>query len=491
MDREEIQLEENLTQAVSQTDRLMGDLSKSLISQLYVTIKTAQVYEQNNLAFLKQSQNLKKVLDKLLDLAGQISIRIKDGYIFVNDLRLKFDFAGYIGNKFIIEEFNHYQIEALYFEVNVSQREVDKFIYLLIHLDRDSEASFENLHNRILDLGITTIKLEKKETKEGEVTPILVEEDKKIAKKIFFKAVNLVQNVMTNVHQEKFVNVTKAKRIVQNLVDRIIADEAIFVELTAFKNFDEYTFVHSANVSVMSIILGLRLGLDRVKLSELGFAALFHDIGKAKLPIDLINKPSDFDELDWQLMKKHPVLGVKTLVSSRDLDNFTIRAAVVAFEHHLNLDLSGYPKIKNPRELNLFTRIVDIVDAYDSMASGRVYMRTPIPPYEVLRRMLYKSGTGFDSTLLKVFINIVGVYPIGSLVVLDTDEIGLVYKASPENIYRPKVRIIADKNGKKEIVEIVDLTKKDETSGQYKRSIVRGIDPKKYNIDVWQYFTIT
>jgi len=242
------------------------------------------------------------------------------------------------------------------------------------------------------------------------------------------------------------------------------------------------------NVCVYGITIGVRLGLDRTQLSELGFACLFHDIGKVKLPLELINKPDEYNELDWRQMRQHPVLGAKTLLSMRRLyDRGLARAISVAFEHHLGLDGSGYPKVVKMRKPDLFSRICSIADSFDAMTSGRVYIKKPMGPDEVLRKMVMRAGTGYDTFLLKLFINAIGVFPIGTLLLLDTKELGVVYRNNPDDLLRPKVRVFADENGEKDIVEIVDLTRKDAKTGKFLRSVKQMVDPHKYNIDIQRY----
>jgi HD-GYP domain-containing protein (c-di-GMP phosphodiesterase class II) len=257
--------------------------------------------------------------------------------------------------------------------------------------------------------------------------------------------------------------------------------------LTSIKSFDEYTFAHSVNVCILSVALGTRLGLSKRELSELGFAALFHDVGKVRLPIEILNKPGELTEEEWVEVRKHPVFGVKALLARRSIDRFCTRAMVVSFEHHQKLDQTGYPETSVQRDLDLFSRIVTIVDVYDSMTSGRVYAKTPLTPDEALRRMLQKQGKSFDAVLLKVFINMLGIYPVGSVVVLDTGEIGVVMEANPAELSRPEVAIIADRFGKRDKVETVKLTKKDEKTGKHTRTILRTIDPHRYKLEVARY----
>lgn len=469
------------------SDSFLLERGKELVKQFFASMKTAQIYDQNNAMFLKQSNALTNVVNELLKRERQIQLKLKGGHVFLNDVRLKFDFEAYSASRYLLEEFPRWLIESITIEAGVDQRELDKFVYLFLHVDQEKEDSFGTLQTRLGDLGIEHIKL-------GEL--ILKQEDpdseskvkrKKEAKNTFFHAVSVIKDVTGYVEEGKAVPVVKLKRTVQKLVDRIVEDEETFLGFTAIKNFDEYTYVHSANVCVLSILFGLRLGLDKKRLSELGFAALFHDVGKVKLPHDLITKPSEFDESDWNMVKKHPVFGAKSLLGIRSLDEYCHRAIVVAFEHHLNLDLSGYPEIKKPRDLNLFSRIVSIADAYDAMTSGRVYLKSPISPDEALKKMLYRQGRFYDPVLLKVFINVVGVYPVGTVVFLNTGEVGLVFKMNPDDLSRPLVRIIADKQGEIESPVEVDLSKTDKATGEYPRYIVQSLDPSRYKIDLSRY----
>ena len=177
----------------------------------------------------------------------------------------------------------------------------------------------------------------------------------------------------------------------------------------------------------------------------------------------------------------------KVLLSKRALDKFSLGAMVVAFEHHLKMDLSGYPQLSFKKDLNLYTRIISIADVYDSMTSGRVYAKTPRAPDVTLRTMMEEAGKSFDPILLKVFINMLGIYPVGSVVLLDSGEVGVVMKSNPDELSRPEVAIIADKEGKKDKVEMVDLTRINEKTGEYKRTILKTIDPRPYKLDIARY----
>jgi len=460
---------------------------KKLVHQLYVSIRTAQVYDKSNSVYARQSESLFKTVKTLLEKEEEIFLRSREGYLFLNEVRLRFSFDGYVPSKFVLEVFKKLNFEGLVISSPLSPKELDEFVFLLGNANVECEDPFQRLQERMASLGIQHIRIEKVafEWDTGDEPP--PENQKKLAKKRFFKTLSVAQEMVESAKAGRSINTVKSKRAIQFLIDQLIQDEAHLMTLTSIKNFDEYTFAHSVNVCILSVSLGVRLGLPKRKLSELGFSALFHDIGKVRLPWNLLNKEEELTPEEWEEIKKHPVFGVKTLLSRRHVDRFSTRAMVVAFEHHLKLDLSGYPPTHFKKDLNLYTRIVTIADVYDSMTSGRVYAKTPLTPDEALRRMVEKEGETFDPVLLKSFINMLGIYPVGSVVVLDTKEVGVVMKANPAELSRPEVAIIADQAGKKDKIEIVDLTTIDDKTKKFKRTIIKTIDPRHYNLDIARY----
>jgi HD-GYP domain-containing protein (c-di-GMP phosphodiesterase class II) len=458
-----------------------------LAYQLYVSIKIAQLYDRTNLTYVKQSDNFFDLIKSLLEKEDKIILNSKEGYLFLNETRLKFSFEGYVSSKFIMEIFRKFQFESLTIDPQVTKEELDHLVFLLAHAHPDSQDVFGSLERKIADLDIQHIKLEKFATEWEVGDESSPENRKKVAKKRFFKTISVAQEMVESVKTGRSINTVRCKRAIQFLIDQLIHDDTNLMSLTAIKNFDEYTFAHSVNVCILSVALGARLGLAKKKLSELGYAALFHDVGKVKLPLEILNKPAELNEEEWEKIQKHPILGVKILLSKRGLDRFSLRAMVVSFEHHLRMDLSGYPHLSFKKDLNLYSRIVTIADVYDSMTSGRVYAKTPSTPDEALRKMMDQAGKSFDPILLKVLINMLGIYPVGCVVLLNTGEVGVVTKSNPDQLSRPEVAIIADKNGKKDKAEMVDLTGVDERTGKYERTILKTIDPRPYKLDIARY----
>jgi HD-GYP domain-containing protein (c-di-GMP phosphodiesterase class II) len=309
---------------------------------------------------------------------------------------------------------------------------------------------------------------------------------RKVIKKTYFNAVSYTKGVMAKIKTGQKVDIKKAKRIVETMVDQLLEDEHLLLSLTAIKDYDEYTYHHMVNVSILSMALGQRLGLGRQALTELGLAALFHDIGKVEIPNEMLNKPSSFTDEEWKIIKKHPIWGVKAILGLGRFNSSAIRALIVAFEHHLNCDFSGYPPVKKYPELDLYSKIVTLADQYDAMTSARVYKRIPMAPDKSLSILMEGAGTQLDPLLFKFFTNMVGIFPIGTLVMLNTKEVGLVYECNAAFADRPRVLIIIDSNGKSVRGPVVNLSEKDVTS-RYLRTIVKTLDPNKYKINLAEY----
>ena len=240
----------------------------------------------------------------------------------------------------------------------------------------------------------------------------------------------------------------KSKRVVQGMIDQLLTAEANLIGLTTIRSHDEYTYNHSVNVCILSLSIGQRVGFSKGKLCELGVAALFHDIGKSDVPIEILNKPSEFSKEEWEVMQRHPIYGVRKIMKLKGLDALSSRIITGAFEHHLNYDFSGYPKVPY-KKLSLFGRIISLADCYDGLTSSRVYSRVPYVPDKALKFMLSRAGKAYDPILLKLFINCIGIYPAGSLLLLNTKELAVVMQSNPdpEKSSTPRIKVIADPEG--------------------------------------------
>jgi HD-GYP domain-containing protein (c-di-GMP phosphodiesterase class II) len=308
---------------------------------------------------------------------------------------------------------------------------------------------------------------------------------KERAKGLYAQTIEVVSDVMENIKVGKALRLKRAKRVVQTMIDQLLSAEANLLGLTNLRCHDEYTYNHSVNVGILSIAIGQRVGLGKNRLVELGMAAIFHDIGKSCIPLAILNKPAAFDEQEWTVVRRHPVLGVRELLKLKGADALTARIMQGAFEHHLNLDGSGYPRVSYPRGASLSGRIVAIADCYDALTSARVYRRVADPPEVTLRYILEKSGTLYDPVLAKLFANALGFFPVGTLCQLSSGEFAVVMRSNPDPEWweHPTVKIIATPDGAPVDGDLVDLA--DPGAG---RRILRTLDARANGIDVSRYF---
>jgi HD-GYP domain-containing protein (c-di-GMP phosphodiesterase class II) len=317
------------------------------------------------------------------------------------------------------------------------------------------------------------------------------EEQKQAAKRVYAQGVAVTRELVSSVRLGRATSVKRVKRAVQLIVDQVLNNETSLVGLTTIRDYDEYTFTHSVNVCIFSVALGRKLGFARMQLYDLGLAALLHDVGKARVPLEILNKTTGLDEAEWKRMQAHPWLGTLTLFEMRAYDETPYRAILVAHEHHMKTDLTGYPRAVRPRSLGIYSRIVAVADGFDAATTRRSYQTVPIEPDQVLREMWENPKRGYDPVLVKALINLIGIYPVGTCVILDTFEVAIVAAPSPDgqHLNRPLVRIAVDVNGAAVPPpgDTVALTERNE-SGAYRRSIVKVTNPSRYGLVVGDYF---
>ncbi len=483
-------------------DQQLVMLGFQLITQLNTLIKTSKIHGRTNAALDKPVETMLTLIQTLAH-DHPVTLRLQNDFLFLGESHLKVNAQQMAVIGSIIDSLTKWRIGGLTFAATVASKDLREFAYLFVSLDPAAKCldDFRQELRARNVAGITLEDLRELEIKEesgaesdsGKASDL--QTDPKVRHKIqsknaYVKAANAVGGLEKSVRDGGTVNFKQAKRAIQNIVDLMMQDEATLLGLATLRCHDQYTHNHSVNVSLLSIALANRTGYPKVALADLGLAALFHDMGKSTIPLEVLNKPGEFSDEEWVAMRNHQTEGVLSLTELRGITNLPARMAAASFEHHMNLDYSGYPKLKTPWKLSLTGRILMIADCYDAMTSSRVYRREPMSPSKVLNIMFGKSGKSFDATLLKLFVNCVGIVPIGSLVMLDTDELAVVLKPAIErtDAERPLVKVIADPEGNlMENGPELDLTGKD-ASGNYRHSIVRLIDNTEHQFDTSRYF---
>jgi HD-GYP domain-containing protein (c-di-GMP phosphodiesterase class II) len=248
--------------------------------------------------------------------------------------------------------------------------------------------------------------------------------------------------------------------------------------------YDEYTFAHSVNTSILAVSLGTYLSFGKPQVAALGVAAMMHDVGKVKVPHEIINKPGKLTSEEWEQVKRHPVEGALILAETPAV---TKLAMVAAFEHHQHGGVQGYPQTGEAVRRHPFSQIVALVDAYEALTAARVYYSVQMPPDQAIRILLKRGGITCDHVLIKAFVNMIGIFPLGTLLKLDTGEVGLVIHQT-RDLMRPRVLILTKFDGsEKETGAEVSLL--ETVGGRYTRSVTGTIDPNTALIDIKKYLT--
>jgi HD-GYP domain-containing protein (c-di-GMP phosphodiesterase class II) len=480
---------EAATQSVrSEGDRQSGANvrrgGRNFMVAFYAALRAIKLYPLEHSAVQKTLAELSEVAEELRAEEAELEFRISGEFIFINSTRLRLDLSNYATFGHILTLCKVAGIGAIRVGTSGTARDWTLLLSLLGGETKSAPAErYKEIVARLREAKIETFQLDA--PTQTETDKEFNEEAKAAANRTYSQSVAVTKDVINSVRIGKTPNIRKIKRVVQGIVDQVLNEETSLIGLTAIRDYDEYTFTHSVNVCIFSIALGRRLGMTKLQLYELGLAALMHDIGKSRVPLDLLQKTGELTDEEWKWMASHPWLGVLVLFQfRRQQEELSYRAMTVCHEHHMKLDLTGYPKAVRPRQMSLLSKIVSIADGYDAATSRRVYKTEALAPSAVLEEMRDNPRRGLDPVLVKAFINLLGIYPVGTLVVLDTFELAVVSASNPnpEALSRPIVKIISDAQGNRISPPLVADLAVPEAGGQYARTIIKTADPDRYGI---------
>lgn len=306
-----------------------------------------------------------------------------------------------------------------------------------------SEVSRENL------IG-TRILLQNRTIREliDEIPTGISIQTKRAAMEVLTKSIN-------DIRMGKTLEIEPIKRTVKQIVEDILANHRkAMVKLVEIRSFDEYTFSHSINVSILSAIIGIGLDMGREELERLVLGAMLHDIGKIKVDPSILAKPGRLNPREFKEVMMHTQYGWEILLQDLKED---LVARESARHHHERRDGRGYPDGLRGDEISDFAGIVGVADVYDAMTTDRPY-RKGIPPYEAMRTIITLSESGFKKMIVEAFLSMVSIYPQGSTVRLNTGEIAIVVRANRKAILRPVLRLLVDADGHRFVEKVeVDL----------------------------------
>jgi HD-GYP domain-containing protein (c-di-GMP phosphodiesterase class II) len=462
---------------------------RSFMIAFYAALRAIKLYPVEHTAVQKTLMELSQVAEELRAEEAELEFRVSGEFIFINSTRLRLDLSNYATFGHILTLCKVAGIGAIHVGTSGTARDWTVLLSLLgAEAKGAPKERYQEIVQRLKETKIETFQLD--EPTETQMDREFNEESKAAANRTYSQSVAVTKDVINSVRIGKTPNIRKIKRVVQGIVDQVLNEETSLIGLTTIRDYDEYTFTHSVNVCIFSIALGRRLGMNKLQLYELGLAALMHDIGKSRVPLDLLQKTGELTDEEWKWMAAHPWLGVLVLFQfRRQQEELSYRAMTVCHEHHMKIDLTGYPKAIRPRQVSLLSKIVSIADGYDAATSRRVYKTEGLAPSSVLEEMRDNPRRGLDQVLVKAFINLLGIYPVGTLVVLDTFELAVVSASNPnpEALSRPIVKIISDAQGNRVSPPLTIDLAIPEAGGQYARTIIKTADPERYGITPGDY----
>jgi HD-GYP domain-containing protein (c-di-GMP phosphodiesterase class II) len=434
---------------------------QQLALNLAAAIRTAAYYDPHNEVMQRVCSSLIGSLKERAQDEGKIRVGVHSHCVFVGGARVRTTVSTYERFAYLIQLFETRGINAVIFQFELSESDLVIFLKVMAVEHREGAP---DISAQLQAAGVSTIEIDDSLVREGQsIAPV----------ETFAAAVQAGAELRERSETGQPANVRQIRHVTQSVVDQMMSDPQSLVALTTVKELDGWLISHSINVAILAVLMGQRLGLSKSRLGELCLAGFLHDIGKREISPDILHKPGPLTGEEWAEMKNHPVFAARALLRTGRLNVPSMRSVVVAYEHHMNFDLSGYPAAKHKESVSLYGNIVTIADQYDALTTARPYRTSNFTPHEALAYLLMHSGRYYDPTLVKLFVEIMGLYPPGTVLSLSDGEVGVVFEPPVvgEPLDRPKVRLL----GSRRYGEVVDLA--EQMDGHYSITVSNVLNP--------------
>jgi len=447
-----------------------------LITLFSGAVKGIAFYPDSHPAIRQPLLELDKILAVALGRAATLSWGIIDGVMFLEDHLFIAPSASITDLSNRLQEKG---IDRITISSGLSFDELQRFV----HLFSAKMVAPDELQSRMRQEGITHIRLLRQDEESLETPP---DDDMDLEAGGGFlagygRALDAIRGICRDIEQGRIPSSAQVLRVVDRMVGITMQEPSALLGLTMIKDYDNYTFNHCVNVGVLAMAMGASLGLDALTVKDLGIAGQLHDIGKTMIPKNILNKPGKLSSAEFEEMKRHSELGSKII---GQMEGLNTNIARIVLGHHLHYNRNGYPEWA--RELT-FDRMIDIIaiaDTYDAITTLRVYQQA-LNPHTALTEMRKLVGTFLDGSLMEAFVEMMGKYPAGTLVRLDTNEVAIVSRPNPLDEEAPLVRVLIEADGTHlSAPREQPLVKGD---GSRYAGIVAVVDPLLKNIDVGRF----
>jgi len=444
---------------VSTTPR--AKIAEELARRFAAALRGAQLYAPEHPLVKRNIGALAETISVALAANPSVTIGIVEDDLVVGDVPVP-RAADTMGE--LMRRLQQAGIERIVIESGVDTDEITELVQCVAHSERGSAPATPRLKH----IRVGKLQVEQRVEATGDMATF---------QRLYEDATGIAERLWDSATTEGKPDADAARGIVDSLAQAVAQNRTALLALTALKNYDNYTFTHMVNVSILTMGQARGLGMEGTSLRQVGLAALMHDIGKVKTPPEILNKPDGLTDREFEVLKRHTVDGAEILRTTPDVPPL---APIVAFEHHLRSDGSGYPRGVSRSRLNVATMLCGISDVYDAMRSQRVYQQA-FPTDRILTVLQRNDGKQFDQNLVRRFVQLVGIYPAGNLVRLDTGEIAVVVKVYAPDPYRPRVKVVvaADRTPLSRPYEVNLWESHEGLPG----SIQAPVDPTDYNVD--------
>ncbi|NTU71806.1 MAG: HD-GYP domain-containing protein [Coriobacteriia bacterium] len=453
--------------------------ARDLVRTLAVAYTNATLYPTSHPSVAQSLADFVAALRSIVAFGfDEVTINIYKSTLFVENQIFSEESVTYSK---LIEELLIRGISAVTFSSMTTPEETAVFIELVAQAaPRDIDASRAHLEQR----QVHSITVNETTTLDGSGDEEKNREVRAKARATYDAGVTAMRDVEMQAKLGRALEVGPLQRVVESMLDNLLQDPAAVLGLTAIKGHDDYTLNHSINVCILGISLGSALGLDKSDIRSLGLAALLYDIGKVRIPEEVLTKAGPLTADEWSLVKKHSEEGADLLKRLQLEDKLPM---IVAFEHHQRHDLLGYPE-STAGEQHLFSKIVAVCDAYDAMTTARPFRRE-IRPDKALAVLMQGRGKAYEPTITKTLVAMLGIYPMGAVVILEDNSTAVVYRVNNDDLLHPRVKVLIDAEGRwLDTPEVVDLRLIDLSAGTPLHWIDHCVSATEAGVDdVWEY----